>query len=358
MTRWIICCLVLLLQISCSMRTDAERWAARDIVITNQLSGCEASLRGVCAVSDSVAWASGSVGTVLRTTDGGASWQRMAVPAAEELDFRDVEAFSVREALLLTAGQPARVYRTTDGGATWSIVHESPHDAAFFDAMAFWNRKRGIAFSDPVDGHLLVITSVDGGATWEEVPHEGMPPVLENEAGFAASGTCLAVAGGGSVWIGLGGQTDADARVFHSTDHGSSWRVTGTPMQAGAAAGIFSIAFDSTGRRGVAVGGIYNDVDVVERHIAITDNGGESWRLVRDQPTRGYRSAVAVVPGTRDRVMIATGPAATDISFDRGGTWQALTDEGWHAVSFARDGSPVGWLSGADGRLARIELGQ
>src|SRR5690606_17701858 len=61
---------------------------------TPQLTGAGARLRGISAVSDRVAWASGTGGTVLRTTNGGDTWTSVGVPNAAELDFRDVDAFS------------------------------------------------------------------------------------------------------------------------------------------------------------------------------------------------------------------------------------------------------------------------
>ena len=49
---------------------------------TPQQSGAAVRLRGISAVSDTVAWASGAGGTVLRTTDGGRAWSRVVVPDA------------------------------------------------------------------------------------------------------------------------------------------------------------------------------------------------------------------------------------------------------------------------------------
>jgi len=54
---------------------------------TVQTSGTTASLRGVWAVSDQIVWASGSRGTYLRTTDGGAHWTAATVPDAAALGF-------------------------------------------------------------------------------------------------------------------------------------------------------------------------------------------------------------------------------------------------------------------------------
>ena len=67
-------------------------------------TGSTASLRGLSAVSANVAWASGSAGTVLRTTDRGATWQSVGPPGTATLQFRDIEAFGANKALILSIG--------------------------------------------------------------------------------------------------------------------------------------------------------------------------------------------------------------------------------------------------------------
>ena len=121
---------------------------------TDQPSGVIARLRGVSAVSDNVAWASGSAGTVLRTGDGGATWQSLSIPGAEKLDFRDIDAVSEQIAYVLSigSGETSRIYKTIDGGRTWTLQFTNADPKAFFDAMAFWDAERGIAFSDQLTG--------------------------------------------------------------------------------------------------------------------------------------------------------------------------------------------------------------
>ena len=145
---------------------------------TDQPSGVTARLRGVSAVSDRVAWASGSAGTVLRTGDGGATWQSMNVPGAEKLDFRDIDAVSEQIAYVLSigSGESSRIYKTVDGGRTWALQFTNTDPKAFFDAMAFWDADRGIAFSDSVDGRLVILRTDNGGRVWTRVPAEGLPP--------------------------------------------------------------------------------------------------------------------------------------------------------------------------------------
>src|SRR5438477_11720413 len=89
-----------------------------------QQSNTQVSLRGISVVSSKIAWASGSGGTWLRTLDGGTTWAAAVVPGAEDLDFRDIEAFDANTAYLLAAGpaDKSRVYKTTDGGQHWSML--------------------------------------------------------------------------------------------------------------------------------------------------------------------------------------------------------------------------------------------
>ena len=84
---------------------------------TKQASGVAGRLRGVSAVDGNVAWASGSGNAVLRTSDGGANWQKLAPPVdarATPLDFRDIDAIDARTAYLLSIGPSAasRIFKT------------------------------------------------------------------------------------------------------------------------------------------------------------------------------------------------------------------------------------------------------
>src|SRR5271166_2582412 len=79
-----------------------------------QLSNTIESLRGVSVVSREVAWASGTHGTYLRTTDAGRTWSAGQVPEAAALDFRGVVGFSADEAFLMSSGPggQSRIYHT------------------------------------------------------------------------------------------------------------------------------------------------------------------------------------------------------------------------------------------------------
>jgi len=337
--------LLLLLSLSLFSQAVSLQWRV-------QLSGTTARFRGVSAVSDKVAWASGANGTCARTTDGGKTWQAATVPGAEKLDFRDVEAFDADTAYLLSVGEGenSRICKTTDGGRNWKLQFTSKNPKAFFDAIAFWDKSHGIAVSDPVDGKFVIIRTADGGATWQQVPPENMPPALPGEGAFAASGTCLIVQGKDNVWFGTGGA--ARARVFRSGDGGATWQVADTPiLSTSASAGIFSLAFRDA-LNGIAVGGDYRKENEAVDNLAITSDGGRTWRLVRNSGLAGFRSAVAWLPGSRSE-LVAVGPSGSDYSSDGGLTWRSIGTTGYHTFSLARRGR-AGWAAGEGGRIARF----
>jgi len=318
----------------------APRW-------TTQTSGVTARLRGVSAVSERVAWASGSGATVLRTTDGGQTWQKIHV-TDDALDFRDVDAIDTETAYILSIGNgPAsRIYKTTDAGKTWKLQFKNDDEKAFLDAMSFWDANHGIAFGDSVDKKFYILTTADGGNTWSRVPPENLPAAQENEGAFAASGTNIALFGKSHAWIGTGAA--AKSRVLHTSDGGRTWQVADTPIASAQSSGIFSIAFRDA-KHGIVAGGDYRKESEAVDNLAITNDGGITWTLVKG--LSGFRSVVAYVPGSK--TLIAIGPAGGDYSTDDGRTWAVINGPGFDTFSFA-PGKQTGWGAGANGAIGKL----
>jgi photosystem II stability/assembly factor-like uncharacterized protein len=314
-------------------------------------TGSTARLRGIAAVSQNTAWTSGYTaagGVVFRTLDRGATWQDVSPTGPPTLQFRDIEAFGANRALVLSAGvgTDSSIYRTTDGGQTWTLVFQNNDPNAFYDCMTFFDKKRGLAVSDPPDGmKFRIIKTTDGGQTWNVVDPAGMPPALPGEFAFAASGQCLTSNHGHTAWLGTGGA--AEARVFTSRDRGRTWTVSATPMNSGPSAGIFALAFRSQ-RHGLAVGGDFNLPTASPDNFAMTRNGGSTWALIAGAPPE-YRSGATWVKGN---TAIAVGPSGSDFSRNHGRTWTRFDDGSLDTVDCANPNAC--WASGENGRVAYL----
>jgi photosystem II stability/assembly factor-like uncharacterized protein len=306
-----------------------------------------ASLRGLSVVNERIVWASGTGGTVIRTIDGGKTWNVLTVPGAEKLDFRDIEAFDANTALILSIGngESSRIYKTVDGGATWKEQFRNKNEKAFFDAIACWDKKNCIAMSDPVDGRYLLITTTDGGSKWEQTPHVTAPSAKDGEAAFAASGTCLVTYGRAGVYLVSGG---SDAHVFRSFTRGLTWVASNVPIAKGTpGSGIFSIAMTDN-MNGVIVGGNYEKPDEAKDNLAFTTDGGITWKLRTG--LSGYRSAVAYKDKSS---LIAVGTNGTDLSTDGGKTWKKIGSENLNSV--AAKGKNAVWAAGPNGIIAKLK---
>ena len=311
-----------------------------------QTVNSKSDFRGLCVVSANVAWVSGTKGTYARTTDGGKNWSVGTVPGAEQLDFRDVEAFGESTAYLLCCGpgDASRIYKTVDGGKSWALQFKNADPAAFLDAIAFWDEKNGIALGDPVRGRFQLIVTADGGSHWRPLAAKNLPPALSGEGAFAASGTCLVTRGEGDVWFGTGGAKSA--RVFHSEDRGQNWQATDTPVMAAVeSTGIFSIAFRDR-LHGIIVGGDYRKPNDTGVTAATTSDGGKTWTAIDNRLP--FRSAVA---WTKDR-WVAVGTSGSHISENNGANWKLLDRENYNSVGFTSTGE--GWAVGPKGRIARF----
>lgn len=311
-----------------------------------QNSGIKASIRGLYALNEQVAWLSGSQGTVCKTIDGGTTWQRVQVPEADSLDFRDLVVFNEQEVLLMSAGPGAasRIYKSADAGQTWRLIKTNDLKKGFYNGVAFWDIKNGILAGDPINGTLFILKTSDGGETWRRISVESIPNVEAEEYGFAASGTHIATGEAGQAWIATGGKV---ARVFYSTYGGEYWEVTNTPMMSGeAATGIFSLDFKNK-LEGIAVGGDYTKEQEGKNNLIKTVDGGKTWTLMAD--ALDYRSCVQII----DNWTIAVGPSGSDISLDGGQTWQVVDTVGFHTLSIGGRSQAI-WAAGGDGRVGKL----
>ncbi len=127
-------------------------------------SGTDARLLSVSVNNAGLAFAVGGFGTVLRSADGGQSWEPIAfdwqalLGDVLEPHIYDVE---VSEAGVVTiVGEFELIMRSSDGGDTWEILHRG--DSSLF-ALELNDDGNGYAVGQ--EGKIL--RTADGGNTWE-----------------------------------------------------------------------------------------------------------------------------------------------------------------------------------------------
>ena len=183
----------------------------------------------------------GAAATLAFTADGGFSWSTRAVPCSDPFDLGAEIALSSTNDLWLVCGgqasagsQAKALYRSSTGGLTWSLVAQT---AAFAGApvpspgagllplegyVAPYSighknlnvLSANLAWLFPTRGN--VITTTDGGASWNAVPG------LEEESfGSGAPGnlTFISATTGWVAELGVG--------LWHTTD-GTNWLALGT----------------------------------------------------------------------------------------------------------------------------------
>ncbi|WP_442962515.1 YCF48-related protein [Pseudomonas sp.] len=167
-------------------------------------------------------FAVGAYGLLLRTDDGGATWD----DRSDDIDNPDGLHYNaiaeVAGAGLMVVGEMGSLYRSPDYGDSWEALNEHPYDGSWFgvsgtgeaNAVLVWGLRGNMYRSD------------DFGASWTQVALETPAGPLE----ATLSGGSL-TADGRLVVVGAGGV------VISSMDRGRTFSVTTRPDRVGLANG-------------------------------------------------------------------------------------------------------------------------
>lgn len=308
------------------------------------------SFRGLSVVDNQTIWVSGSRGTFAKSTDGGNTFVYTQVKGYEKSDFRDIEAFDDKRAVMMSSGTPAYILKTTDGGQTWKEVYKNTDTAYFLDAMDFWDEQRGIIVGDPIHHHFVLLQTNNGGESWQELDTSKTPLAMEGEAVFAASGTSLRCLGKyGRVGFVTGGKhTRALGKNIASKN--GSWEYEHLPIQHGVSSkGAFSFAANDSAN--LMVGGDYANDKMVSNNSCIQylppANKDEVFSQMIDD-VKGYRSCVEAISNHQ---FIACGTSGVDCYANR--YWTTISSQGFHVVRKAKKGNAV-FLAGPKGKIGRL----
>ncbi len=235
-----------------------------------QTSPTTKPLYSVSVVDNSVAWACGREGTIIRTTNGGADWTIISPGYFQDYQhFWSIYALDAQTAFAVYSqlggiGDITEVYKTTNGGTTWTIVFEQT--GGWVMDIEMFTQDNGFLYTSPLNGYWRFFNTTDGGSTWQLITQYQESIILEmghfNSSFF--SGT--------EVWFGSN-----STNVYHSTDNGYTWAHVPVTTQ-----NIYSVWFN-TPDWGLLAG---------DNYLERTTDGGSNWGQTTGQPSIDSSSSI------------------------------------------------------------------
>lgn len=303
------------------------------------------SIRAITLMGKNLAF-SGSDNTYgfFNAGDGSVRSSRIGIDSVNT-EFRAVATTS-SDFFMLGVDDPALLFKTGDQGKM-ELAYMEEGEGVFYDAMAFWNEREGIAMGDPTGDCLSVIITRNGGRSWQKLPCAALPAAEKGEAAFAASNTNIAIVGE-HTWIATGG---VRSRIFYSPDKGETWEVYDTPVVQGEPTqGMYSLDFYNE-ELGFAIGGDYTKPEENTANKLRTTDGGKTWQLVGAGIDPGYLSCVQYIPGRKGQELVAVGFQGIWFSNNGGALFSRISDEPFYTIRF--DSDTTAYAAG-NGRIAKL----
>lgn len=249
---------------------------------------------------------------VIKTTDGGTTWQVFDVAGASGRISYDIVAFDEDTAFITTqdlgSGPGRGLFKTTDGGLTWTEVYH--HTSA-----GVWVR-----FFDEMEGVLinrnLIAKTYDGGQSWTVLDQSVIPAFGAQEFTVIVNGNNGCIQKGNHIWFNTN-----KGRVYHSADRGETWSAVSAGH--GSDAWMVALTFRDT-LHGVAM---RKNTNGFPSRLSFTEDGGVTWTLSSSFMPSDY-SVVSYVPGTQSSLYAAGNQILPHaFSNDYGDSWEQTQDD-------------------------------
>ncbi len=250
-------------------------------------------MREVVALPESrVLVASGELGGILRSSDGGASWREIAVSYPNLNTPPNLRALVIHGGALIAAGPPGTILRSESGGESWQLAHWTPLETqqAFPWLLPDPRRDRLVA----IEAHGAFYHSQDAGRNWKpariETTREFWQGALRSRDGFMLAA----------------GQQGLAATSIDGVD----WTVRDT----GSDADLFGSFVDERGPLALLLGR--------DGTILRTTDDGASWQRARVDTSHALRRALRE---PRTGALLAFGEHGTIVrSTDEGQSFQSV----------------------------------
>ena len=274
------------------------------------------SLTDIKILDESTAIAVGSVGTVLRTIDGGTSWQVQQYAGGSTEDLSSVY-FAGNGGWAV--GANGTVLRSTDSGSSWSALQSGTE--SYLSSTFFINATTGWV----VGSGGIILKTTDAGSTWVS-QYSGSTEEALSAVFFVDADTGWAV----------GGLFAEGNTILHTTNGGTSWT-----HQSGGWPNYLSSVFFVDVTTGWIVG--QNGL------ILHTTNRGEIWAIQASGTTQQLRSVFF----TNADIGWVIGFNGTILMTSNGGSTWVLQSSGTTSIlSSVHFNTPsTGWIVGLHGIL-------
>ena len=326
-----------------STATFAQGWTVQSTGFSEPSRG----IRSIDVVNPSTVWLLAYDGTnpandiqdFTRTTDGGNTWIPGTISEAEGMMLTNVSAIDGNTAYVgmvsRTEGMGG-VLKTTDGGLSWEPLNEENYISAdsFFNVVHFFDANNGVTQGDPVNGSYELFRTSDAGATWTAV---AAPAPQGGEYGYNGGNPYA----GTSFWF-----VTNKGNIYRTTDMGMSFQKFNAPVTDFSGTNAGGDLFFSDNNKGMLVRRLGSTTSP-NFTMFRTFDGGATWDAGTPSTAPLGAGSYAYIPGS-DVIVKCSQDAANPgsaYSEDNGATWTVFgSAEQRGAVQFAN--GTTGWSAG------------
>jgi len=284
--------------------------------VQNSIDGIVDQLYAVKFLNPTTGWVVGEFGDMVKTTDGGESWDILNGPTEQDLFAVDFASTTTGWAV----GLGGTIIKTTDGGSSW--VPESSTTTETLYGCAFTSATNGFA----VGTNGVIVATTNGGSTW--VPKTSGTGQSLYGVYFLSSTTGYAVGSFGT--------------ILRTINGGTTW----TPLVSGSDVSLFGIQFTSA-----LTGWTFGSYGTILK----TTNGGSTWF---PENSNSYNDLFGMRFATAS-IGYVVGDLGVMLSTSDGGTtWipqSSSTKDNLLGIDFVS--STTGWSVGQEGTIVETTDG-
>ncbi|MCC7297675.1 MAG: hypothetical protein IT244_05025 [Bacteroidia bacterium] len=329
--------------------------------------------RGLSVVNDNVVWMGGTKGTILRTTNSGASWDTLNPTGYSQKDFRDIHAWDEKHAVVMSAGDSSVLLETYDRGKSWKIIYHDYTPGSFFDAidvqgskiilvgdgisdnnpyLVYFNKKiTPFTFSTHYSNNREVFWHM---ATLKEKKRDSFSFFAGSGANvqWVAKNTFIAIPVTADTAYFFQGKITHKNPAKHANPSDSPMYLVFTafrtlPFKSQKAGGAYAVFQNNKGGI-MAVGGSFYKPNDGDSAACFSNNYGQTWACSPNSVT-GYRSGV--VYHHHLKIWVCTGSNGTDYSYNNGLSWNRSTLAGYNVCAASKK---YLWLAGNKSQWTKV----